>query len=153
MNICPNCSTETSNPKFCSRSCAAQITNKIPKRKLTKKCKQCENLIPYDYINCKDHIRYMEDITLAECIYTKHHKSSAFALVRSRAKLVVKMLPKKCVSCGYDKHTEVCHIKSISSYPHDTLLSEINNIDNLIILCPNCHWEFDNRNLLLYPLS
>lgn len=56
------------------------------------------------------------------------------------------MIPetKKCSKCGYDKHFQICHIKSISSFPDDTMLSEINNISNVVALCPNCHWEFDN---------
>ena len=29
----------------------------------------------------------------------------------------------------------------------DQLISEINNIDNLIALCPNHHWEFDHSQL------
>lgn len=50
----------------------------------------------------------------------------------------------KCKVCGYDTHVEVCHIKSVSSFCDDTLITEINSIDNLIGLCPNHHWEFDN---------
>lgn len=55
--------------------------------------------------------------------------------------------PKCCVICGYDKHYEVAHIKSVSSFDDATLVSEINNIDNLIALCPNHHWEYDNDKL------
>lgn len=83
-------------------------------------------------------------MTLEESIYHKHHKASSFALVRSRAKIITKDRPQICEECGYDKHVEVCHIKSISSFPLDTYLSVINSPDNLRLLCPNCHWEFDN---------
>lgn len=48
------------------------------------------------------------------------------------------------MSCGYDKHVEVCHIKPISEYDLDIKVSEINHKSNIHILCPNCHWEFDN---------
>lgn len=51
---------------------------------------------------------------------------------------------KKCDICGYDKHIEVCHIKAVSEFNDKILISEINNIDNLVGLCPNHHWEFDN---------
>lgn len=50
--------------------------------------------------------------------------------------------PKICSVCGYDKHVEICHIKPVSSYNVETIL-EINDISNLIALCPNHHWEFD----------
>ena len=51
---------------------------------------------------------------------------------------------KKCARCSYDKHVELCHIKAISSFSIDTLLSIVNSSDNIIFLCPNCHWEQEN---------
>lgn len=39
---------------------------------------------------------------------------------------------------------EICHIKPISEFSDDTLIAIINHPDNIVILCPNCHWEFDN---------
>jgi predicted restriction endonuclease len=52
--------------------------------------------------------------------------------------------PKKCSNCSYDKHYEVCHIKDVKHFPEESFLSEVNQIDNLISYCRNCHWEFDN---------
>lgn len=49
-----------------------------------------------------------------------------------------------CRHCGYDKHVELAHIKPISEYSIDATLGEINSEENIIPLCPNCHWEFDN---------
>jgi predicted restriction endonuclease len=54
-----------------------------------------------------------------------------------------------CEVCGYNTHVEVCHIKSVSSFSDDTLITEINSIDNLVGLCPNHHWEFDNGKIKL----
>lgn len=89
---CQNCGTETANPKFCSRSCAAQFNNRqFPKRE--KKKFFCET---------------------------------------------------QCVNCDYFKHAEVCHIKSIQDFVKDTPISVINSLENLVALCPNCHWEFDH---------
>lgn len=34
--------------------------------------------------------------------------------------------------------------KATSDFDDDVLIKEINNINNLIGLCPNHHWEFDN---------
>ena len=45
----------------------------------------------------------------------------------------------KCANCGYDKHVEVCHIKSIDSFNENSFISEINDLSNLVGLCPNCH--------------
>lgn len=55
----------------------------------------------------------------------------------------------KCKVCGYNKHIEVAHVKAVSEFSDDTLISEINDISNLIGLCPNHHWEYDNGLLKL----
>lgn len=55
--------------------------------------------------------------------------------------------PKHCIVCGYSNHIEVAHVKSVSSFDDNSLICEINDIDNLIGLCPNHHWEYDNNIL------
>ncbi len=137
---------------YCSRSCAVIKNNKNPNRnikKKTKQCKICGELIYSSRQKCPSCIENFipPDYTLEEVIYNKHHKSSAFALVRSRARTFAKQLGlKKCCNCGYDKHVEIAHIKPISSFSLQTKLSTINSKDNIIALCPNCHWEFDNKD-------
>lgn len=59
-------------------------------------------------------------------------------------------LPRKCCVCGYDKHIHISHIRSVASFPDDALIEEINALDNLVALCPNHHWEYDN-NILEAP--
>lgn len=61
--------------------------------------------------------------------------------------------PKQCVICGYDKHYEVAHIKAVSDFDGSTLISEINNVNNLIALCPTHHWEYDNDILDLTSVT
>ncbi len=56
---CINCQVENSNPKFCSKSCAASWNNKLkPKRLPEGSCKQCKNKIStketFCSINCKE---------------------------------------------------------------------------------------------------
>lgn len=57
--------------------------------------------------------------------------------------------PLKCAICGYDKHVEIAHVRSVSGFDNDTTIAEINSINNLIALCPNHHWEYDNGILKL----
>lgn len=57
----------------------------------------------------------------------------------------------KCIVCGYDKHVEVAHIKAVSEFSDDALISEINDTTNLVGLCPNHHWEYDNELLNITP--
>lgn len=57
--------------------------------------------------------------------------------------------PLSCSVCGYDKHIEIAHIKAVSDFDNSSTIAEINSIDNLIALCPNHHWEYDNGILKL----
>ena len=147
--LCQNCGKETKNKKYCSRSCSASVSNKIPKRLPEGSCKLCGIRIKSSRSYCKPCFAEtfaIKDMTLDEATYERGHRSSAFAFVRTRARMSIKMkLSTCCTSCGYTKHIEVCHIKPIANYDGSTYISEINHDDNLIALCRNCHWEFDNN--------
>lgn len=158
LKPCPQCGTEHRNPKFCSRSCAATHTNARRSaetyRKPEGKCKDCGVPITRSRTRCKtcngkwQTERTLSDaITLEEAVlrYDKHHRSSAYALVRTRARKVMEKTGRYgvCEWCGYDKHTEACHKRGISEFPPSTTLAEINSPENLMALCPNCHWEHD----------
>lgn len=156
LTNCNNCGNETFNKKFCSRKCSTTFNNKSsPKRKLTRICHTCDTHVNYRNKYCTQcyntHFK-AKDMTLDEAKY-KHHTSGAYSLIRSRAVSQTKPTGKACVNCGYDKHVEVCHIKAISTFDGTTLVSEINNPSNLIILCPNCHWEFDYGELNLVGVT
>ena len=88
---------------------------------------------------------YGEDMTLKESIYTNNGKANTYSLVRGRARTIMSHI-KECQKCGYDKHVEVAHIKAISIFDENTLISVINHPSNLLVLCPNCHWEFDHKS-------
>lgn len=148
---CQQCGKGTNNPKFCSRSCSAVFTNKaIPKRKrIVYRCvcgKELAKKRIHQCRSCKD--RVDNSVSLAEMIYTDCHKSSAFALVRARARKGFKG-KKVCAYCGYDKHVEIAHIKALADFDLQTPVSVVNADSNLISLCPNHHWEFDNGRLIL----
>ena len=158
---CINCQTQTSNPKFCCRSCAAKFNNRLNPKKpysrksLPNKCKSCNTPILARHAHCSDcrisipgtkGIYPIETKTLQESIDSVGKTANRYRSIRdsARNKLIASGIPSCCNNCNYNKHVEVCHIKSISSFPLDTKIAEINNISNLIYLCPNCHWEFDN---------
>ena len=67
-------------------------------------------------------------------------------MIRKHAGIVYKNSKRKykCVICGYTNHIDIAHIKSVSEFSNNALLTEINNIDNLVALCPNHHWEYDH---------
>jgi predicted restriction endonuclease len=83
--------------------------------------------------------------TIRDVIYTQHHRSSAFALIRGRARTAARKYGmNSCSICGYSRHVEVSHKRAISSFPLDTPVSVVNSRDNIWPLCPNHHLEFDN---------
>jgi predicted HNH restriction endonuclease len=51
----------------------------------------------------------------------------------------------KCVHCSHTGSTQVCHIKAIADFDKTTHVSIINDVSNLIGLCPNCHIDLDTH--------
>lgn len=147
MIACNQCGKPTPNKKFCSRTCSNSHTNRQkPKRVARMKlCPICGTTFKGRNKVCNSACGKPADMTLQAAIYTMHHKSSAFALVRSRSRLLgMKLNMTACEICGYSRHVEISHIRPISDFPLDTLLSVINSPDNLRPLCPNHHWEMDH---------
>lgn len=156
VQLCAQCGKETENPKFCSQTCSATFNNAIRYSGLDKYvgvCKKCEGPCKKGRKLCNDcfTIRGLnggEDMTLGEAKYKKGSQSNASTLIRFRARVMgIDTLGWKCCEkCGYDKHIEIAHKKAISEFTDDTLISVINSADNLMALCPNCHWEYDHPN-------
>ncbi len=164
INNCSNCNKETPNPKYCSKSCSAIHTNKLfPKRVTIKKCVVCnEKVLSYRHSRCFIHQKeyletrydYIKELTLEHYWNKKSlinlHPSSKNAQIRLLARSHFKYLTKlPCYNCGYNKHVELCHIKPISKFLPTDKIKDVNSLSNLIQLCRNCHWEFDNKLLIL----
>ncbi len=155
MNNCLECNSPTINPKFCSRSCSAKMNNrKSPKRSVQGLCKTCSTPISTQRlycnncvlnIGCRNYPKYLWDnLTYKEVTGRRVYQKNSVIRDKARRKYASSSKLKKCYRCGYDKHYEVCHIKAISSFSENDLVGTINSLDNLIALCPNCHWELDN---------
>lgn len=144
--ICVNCGSETKNPKFCSKSCAARYNNeKYPKRKKEGSCKKCQSPCAASRKFCHNCKNNTSILTVSDLIYKRGHRSNAFGVIRGRARNVAKKLGmNSCKICGYNKHIEIAHLKSIASFNEDEKISVVNDKSNLVPLCPNCHWEYDN---------
>ena len=164
MKNCLNCQKETSNPKYCSKSCSAIQTNKIyPKRKTKKVCLVCQAPVSSFRKNrCDIHTEEFKkqtkesfkNFTIKEYInklsLQNKHPSWKSSHIRLFARSWNKDLRKKsCVNCGYKLHVELAHIKDIASFPETATLGEVNDKNNLLPLCRNCHWEFDNDHISL----
>lgn len=164
MNKCKFCSKDTTNPSYCSKSCSAKHTNVIfPKRKTKKLCIVCQLPVKsYKHARCETHhkeymdgrFEHLKELTL-ESYWNRDslknlHTSSKNAHIRGQARNNFKdLINKPCHSCGYSKHVELCHIKPVSQFKPTDKVKDVNSYENLIQLCRNCHWEFDNGHLLL----
>jgi hypothetical protein len=153
--------------KFCSRSCSAKFNN-IKRIKSDfiahKACNICKNNFeikrrPSGTFSSKkicpscvdNNINSINMKTKGDLFLSRKNWQSARSIIQKNAnKTYLKSNnSKKCKICGYDLFIEIAHIKSVSSFPATTLISEINSIDNLIALCRNHHWEYDNGFLNL----
>lgn len=152
--FCLNCGKKTTNPKFCSKSCAASYNN----AHRTKKDYFCQKCGAYLYTgwhasyktlcdNCNPLKIDWSTKTYGEI--KKRQKYQAHSRIRDLARdaYANSNKPKYCANCGYDKHYEICHIKPIQDHDEDTPISVINDTRNLIALCRNCHWELDHKIL------
>lgn len=142
---------------FCSRSCAASYNNKIyPKKKKTSTshiCPNCGN----QKSNHAEYCRACQTRFNSESILNRElgyyigyeHRKSYTARrcvdIRKSARKIMESntsIEKVCAICHnheFDSILEVHHIKSICSFDPHTKISAINDIKNLIWLCPNHH--------------
>lgn len=124
--ICQNKISSGSRSGFC-RKCAASN----PNRKNIEYC-------PEDLKAAKQ--------TKGELFKKRKNWQSARTAIRKHAARVVKSnnILQQCKICGYTKFVEICHIKPVKDFDDSCYIQEINDIENLIILCPNHHTEYDN---------
>lgn len=145
---------------FCSRSCAAKFNNKGIQRNPSKEriCKSCNITFRLSSTHkSKSHCQSckMEPVygsmTLGE--YRIRYKGSGPGMYSYLRYLNrewnshLRSLP--CAICNYSKYVELAHIKSLKNLPDSVTIFQANAKENVIQLCPNCHWELDNGILIL----
>lgn len=147
---------------FCSRSCSAKFNN-LGKRKnppIDRICRRCGTIFKKatnrsSRLLCSEcsknyssRTEYLKSLTRSEYqnrpSVKNKHRSWQNAHVRALNRNWNKDKITQCRICGYSLHVELAHIKSVNSFPESATLGEINHPDNVLPLCPNHHWEFDN---------
>ena len=148
---------------YCSKSCSAKSNNLGRQRNppVSRVCNNCQKEFycategHKSKINCPD-CTYERDIYREKTLREYHERSSVRGKHRSWVNSHVRNFARSwnkelkscpCQKCGYDKHIEFCHIKAISDFDESTKLGEINSKHNILVLCRNCHWEFDHGML------
>jgi hypothetical protein len=152
-NICKHCCevikvnetqkvSEVRKKNFCNSSCSTIFNNS--KRDKKQKNEKIKVVKPEKF-------SYFDGVTKKEFFIKKGVYYKFRSQIRKHAQYVYEKNngEKTCKVCGYDKHIQICHIKSVSSFHDNDLITDINSKDNLIGLCPNHHWEFDHEHLFL----
>ncbi len=123
---------------FCNHHCAASHTHLVAPRPRAPKPPP------------KPRKKRLRNITKGDLFQKRSGWQSARSSIRQDAYKTYEEsgLPLVCI-CGYSKHVEICHKQAVSLFPDTATMIEINNLANLLALCPNCHWEFDNGLLKL----
>lgn len=165
--MCLKCGSKTNNPKFCSRSCSASYNNKLFPRRIWK-CRECglsnkRNGNSRVCLGCRKRWKSnsggvfgtkTESLTMGYIRNSSRDKgysvANMFTRIRVSARKKLKLLGiSSCYVCGYDKHWQAAHIKPVSSFGDDEYVASVNDINNLVALCPNHHWELDHGLLSL----
>jgi len=162
--------------KFCNHTCAAKYTNvrrgrklkydvcqkcgaKLPKIKSSsgkgylkrRYCELCLPIVQRQNVQKRHPNRLpdlIETMTLREVRKIKGRAATRTSITK-HAKLVYEASnkPKHCILCNFLPVYQLCHKTPVASFPKDTLISEVNNLDNLVALCPNHHILFDTELL------
>lgn len=158
----PNPEYQDTPTKLCD-DCGVEINlkksnNKFRVKKFCKDCLRKSKIISLSKMRQKTEVDskvivFFENQQISKLYQNGKNWQSVNSTIRKHARKIFLLSdrPKCCQVCGYTNHIEVCHIKRVSSFSKETTINEINELNNLVGLCPNHHWELDN-GLLKLPL-
>jgi HNH endonuclease len=158
---------------FCNRACANRFNNRsrmIPQteRVNRERTRRSHRLLPSVCQHCGQETRSREgrrklcdtcyrsfrfpdgvtfpERTKQELFARRSSWQSARSSIRNHAHRIYCQSgkPLACLVCGYATHVDIAHLRPVNSFPDAATIHEINDISNLIPLCPNHHWELDN---------
>lgn len=129
------------NRKFCSKSCSASFNNKLHIKRVKEnnfngKCANCDcekNNKRYKYCShsCQHEFKRKE-------IFKKIENGDTTLFHRNYKKYLIHIHGEKCMKCGWGVKNKFSD-KIPIEMEHIDGNSENNNLDNLELLCPNCH--------------
>lgn len=147
--ICFECGTPTTNPKFCNRSCAAKYNNRVsPKRRA--EIKLC--------LECNGKLKTHQEKFCGKTCEAAHKRASSLRLwisgewngsdVNGQLSKTVRgyLLSEaqySCSKCGWAIPNPVTG-KPILTINHIDGNWKNNGVDNLEVLCYNCHTLTEN---------
>ena len=140
---CINCNKDTTNPKFCTKKCAAVVNNKLFVKRRAKKKKTC--------VNCKTIIRHDRKFCSNKCQVGKNYTDYIQAWKSGKLSGLtmngtVKPQVKKYLMLKYNNACSICGWSKMNSHTGKIPLVadhidgnfENNTENNLRIVCWNC---------------
>lgn len=134
--VCSN-TIENYGIKFCSHSCSAIYNNTgvcRHRKYIYSDCKYCSKPLRNNRMFCNKHcyVNY-NNYVRNELIESGIHVSSVII-----KKYLIEKYGNKCMECGWNKVNSTTNKVPIE-LEHIDGNSENNNLENLKLLCPNCH--------------
>lgn len=135
---CRNClrdiqTTKGSKKRFCSQSCSAKYNNK--KRKKINKCQFCGQDILTKSRYCGNHCHTLD---YQNKVFKKIEEGDCFLYEGQYKKYLIHKYGNQCMECGWNKIHPTTGKVPIQ-LEHINGNSEDNSLNNLKLLCPNCH--------------
>lgn len=149
--------------QFCDKSCAAKFNNigrnrhrAIDPNQLTHPTKypRKPNVVPLDTYRENNSII---TVTKGDLFDKRTSWQNARSSIQKHARSVYFSNASHthcCMNnCLYDIHIDVAHIKPVCEFDDSDTVGDINRKENLMGLCKNHHWEFDNGYLTLSDIT
>jgi len=134
-NYCVNCNSELkTGKKFCSQSCSASYNNKLRDKKIKKTCLNCgkeTKNIKYCCYDCGSEHQIKKS-------FNKIENGDLSLGYRQYKRYLINKHGEKCMECSWaqtNTHTGKIPIE----LEHVDGNSNNNHLNNLKLLCPNCH--------------
>jgi hypothetical protein len=125
--------------KFCSSSCSITHSNKLKgENKINVICLGCNKTFKSYKVEAKYCSKKCVSLYNKKIIYEKIENGDSSLFVRQYKKYLIAKHGEKCMECGWSEINQFTNKIPIELH-HKDGDSDNNNIDNLILLCPNHH--------------
>lgn len=125
-------SSRCNKAKYCSRTCYYKAMKN--RGTVTIKCRHCDK--DFKTSPSKNRIYCSKS-----CVNKENKKSFRPKYTTVRKQMIRRDMLKSCIDCGYD---EVPAILGVHHIDHNR---KNNSLDNLAVLCPNCHSLRHNKHI------
>ena len=145
---CMSCGNKTTNPKFCSRSCAAKVNNRGVNRHATKvgQCLNCSERLRSSrskFCNAECQHNYERDSYIRRWLAGQETGGSDKHVSNRVRHYLYSLHGRKCWLCGWAEVNPKTLVVPVQ-IDHIDGDAGNNSPDNLRLLCPNCHSLTEN---------